>query len=71
VAQPAVGGLDPPPEGPEHAAFWDNFQRGTPVSGGSTSKPTVVSAPRRKTGRKARGKMKSGAASRARRRRRG
>jgi len=77
VAQPAVGGLDPPPEGPEHAAFWSRFPGNQPtaVSGGSTSAPTVVQAPGqvKRRGRakgRAKGRMKSGVASRAKRRRR-
>jgi hypothetical protein len=57
----------PPPEGPEHAAFWDNFNPGgprrpygsTPVSGGSTSKPTVVSAPKAKKGRARRARVRN------------
>jgi hypothetical protein len=52
----------PPPEGPEHAAFWDNWNAahagGTPVSGGSTSRPTVVGAPGGKRKAVARGRGK-------------
>lgn len=34
MAIPSTGGLDPPAEGPEHAAFWDNYnaQRQAPAT---------------------------------------